>query len=160
MRLQCKSKIEKAWLVMSLTTLVLHRLLEIEDSGGGDVAVPMLLIEAAMIVMTFPAGPLAMLFLLILVESLGGAADTSWLLDWSTLLFAGYLQWFWLLPEIRQNSIPLTLDLTRWKTIGAPENSSSFPEATLAVSNAEAIPFSLSEFDEAGLTALERVLRK
>ncbi|MGI9104916.1 MAG: hypothetical protein ACR2G4_01560 [Pyrinomonadaceae bacterium] len=144
----------------SLITLILHRLLEIEQSGDAQVGGVMLLVEAAMVVLSFPTGPVAMLFLLIFVESVGGIRDSSWLLDWPTLLFAGYLQWFWLLPEIRENCKPLTLNLTQRGTIAAPEKSSSVPEVTLAAPDAEAFSFPLTGFDEAGFTALERVLRK
>ncbi len=95
MRFVCKTRVEKAWLVASVSAFVLHRLLEVEPDGGA-----MWLVEAAMIALSFPCGPIAMLFILMGVEGLSESTDLSWLLDWSTLLFVGYIQWFWVLPEL------------------------------------------------------------
>lgn len=159
----CKTKWEKAWLVASVTAFVLHRLLEVEPHSGA-----MWLVEALMVALSFPFGPIAMLFILMGVEGASGYADLSWLLDWSTLLFVGYIQWFWVLPEIRRNSQLTTLNLAQpVEMVSAlPSNNS----ATLAITLPATVPpfvFNsatflppLTEFDEAGLTALDRVLQQ
>lgn len=177
-RFVCKTKLEKAWIVASVTALVLHRLLEDEPNVSGA----LLLFEWAMILLSFPFGPVAMIFLAIVVESLGVYRDVSWLFDWSTLLFVGYIQWFWVLPEIRRNSQLLTLNLTSPVAIVSPVETISPikitspseiaapaapPDASLTppelpapfVFDVAAFVPVLAEFDEAGLTALERVLR-
>ncbi len=158
MRFVCKTKLEKAWLAASVTAFVLHRLLEVEPDAGA-----MWLVEAAMIVLSFPCGPIAMLFILMGVEGVSDQTDLSWLLDWSTLLFIGYIQWFWMLPEMRRNNQLLTLHLAPpVEVVSAlpPDDSTTFPETTRRVifSSANFVP-PLTEFDEAGLTALGRVLQ-
>ena len=182
MRFGCKTGAEKAWLVASLTTLVLHRLLEVGPDAGG-----IWLVEGAMIALSLPFGPIAMFFILAGVEGLSVRTDLSWLLDWSTLLFVGYIQWFWVLPEIRRNNQPLTLNLTSpietlpTKTVvvetlpvetlpvetlpvesvptAPPCNASTLRAHARGVFDAAAFVPPLAEFDEAGLTPLERVLR-
>lgn len=130
----CKTRAEKAWLVASLTALVLHRLLEVEPRADW-----LWLVEGAMIVLSFPLGPIAMLFILAGVEGASGYTDLSWLLDWSTLLFIGYIQWFWMLPEIRfrllpkmrRDQQPLTLNLN------SPAGTSSFETTSVKTSSVE-----------------------
>jgi hypothetical protein len=170
----CKTKAEKTWLMVSLTALVVHRLLEIEPSPR-----VMWLVEALMVVLTFPLGLIVMFFLALGVDASSRHADFSWLLDWSTLLVIGYLQWFWMLPEIRRNSQPITFNLTSPVEIAASVETAAPPEtatpappphdtltltelpphAAPVVFNVAAFVPPLSEFDEAGLTALDRVLR-
>jgi hypothetical protein len=104
-----------------------------------------------------------MLFILMGVEGLSDHMDLSWLLDWSTLLFIGYFQWFWVLPEMRRNNQLHTLNLMPpTGTVAAlpPANSATLPDTTRHVvfSSANFLPL-LREFDEAGLTALGRVLQ-
>lgn len=192
MRFGCKTGAEKAWLVASATALMLHRLLEVEPDAGG-----MWLVEGVMITLSLPFGPIAMFFILAGVEGLSAHTDLSWLLDWSTLLFVGYVQWFWVLPEIRRNNQPLTLNLTLPAETSPPETSTAEtpPIKTVSVErlnverlNVETLPAEIAstappcgaatlrapapvvfdaaafvpplvEFDEAGLTPLERVLR-
>jgi hypothetical protein len=179
----CKTRFEKAWLVASTTALLLHHLLEAEPDPGG-----IWLLETAMIVLTFPFGPIAMLFIAIGVEQLRVYADMSWLLDWSTLLFAGYIQWFWVLPEIRRNNQLIALNLAApVETVSpvehappveiispakvttpfevaspaqpSPDNPVVLPKPARAVFNTADFVPAFAGFDEAGLTALDRVLR-
>lgn len=154
MHFECKTKAEKAWLVASVAAFVLHRLLEVGPDAGG-----MFLVEWLMIALSFPCGPVAMIFILIGVEGLSDYADLSWLLDWSTLLFVGYVQWFWVLPEIRRNSQPLTLSLQQPVETTSPDAASTLLTAAPILFNAATFVPPLAEFDEAGLTALERVLQ-
>jgi hypothetical protein len=177
----CKSGVEKAWLVTALTVYVFHRLLETAPGGDG-----LWLFEALMIILTFPFGPLAMLFLALGVSELRGLMDVGWILDWSTLLFVGYIQWFVVLPEIRRNSKLTVLNLTTPVEVAStvksaspveiappveivspvevaspasPNDSLTLPEVAPVGFNAADFLPALAEFDEAGLTALDKVLR-
>jgi hypothetical protein len=194
----CKTGVEKAWLVASLTALALHHLLKIEPAADW-----IWVIEGAMIVLSFPFGPLAMLFILLGVEVFSGPTNFSWLLDWSTMLLIGYIQWFWVLPEMmKRNNETITLNLNSPAATSPVETSSvetspietstletssvetssvetsrceTLPVRTLspaplrdsltlsnpapAVFDAAAFLPPFTEFDEAGLTALDRVLR-
>jgi hypothetical protein len=158
-RIMCKTKLEKAWLLTSVTAFVLHRLLEIEPNRDF-----LWLIEVAMIALSFPFGPIAMLFILMGVEGVSDYADVSWLLDWSTLIFVGYIQWFWVLPEIRRNNRLITLNLTSPVESGTPVSPDdsitppALPPLPVVFNVATFVP-TLAEFDAEGLTALDRVLR-
>lgn len=182
-----KTLIEKTWLAVGVTSFVLHRLMEATSTTDG-----IWFIEAIMVVLSFPFGVLAMFFLALGVHELREVGDASWILDWSTLLFIGYIQWFVVLPEIRRNNTLVTLNLTFPAETASPitlalpveivsslnsaspaniaspvEIVSSAPppdtstprEAPRVVFNAADFVPPFAEFDEAGLTALDRVLR-
>lgn len=181
----CKTGKEKAWLAVSLATFFLHRLMEATSSTEG-----MWVFETLMIVLSFPFGLVAMLFLAIGADALREYMEVGWILDWSTLLVVGYIQWFWVLPEIRRNSKLVSLNLTSLVETASPVEivspvkivspvetappseiaspappykTSTLPEAApVAFNVADFLPSftEFTEFDEAGLTALDRVLRQ
>ncbi|HEX8129785.1 MAG TPA: hypothetical protein VF527_11845 [Pyrinomonadaceae bacterium] len=212
MRFVCKTKIEKAWLWTSVSIFVAHRLLENSSSGYYSSADPLRLwLELAMIVLSFPFGGLALLALHVALFWCDDCRNLDFLFDWSTLLFAGYIQWFWVLPEFLRNRKLTVLDLKRTPEIvahaAAPSvaaNVTSTPVASHAAATAVAAtthaslsaatpnPFDaaphdavvavpralsaaaapplpafdaaafvprLAEFDEAGLTALDKVFQ-
>lgn len=160
MRLPCKTKFEKAWLVTSLIVLVMHRVLEVAPPDSYAPAYLLQIwLEVAMVVLTFPLGGLVMFVLRDAVFWCDACRGLEGTLDWSTLLFAGYIQWFWVLPEILR-SRPLTfLNLRQREETVSPDASlpAAAPQALAAT--AESFTFPPAEFDEAGLTALDRVLR-
>jgi len=192
MNFVCKTKIEKAWLVTSASIFVLHQLLEDSSPGCYADAAPLRMwLGVAMIALSFPFGGLALLALHGALFWCDDCRNVEFLFDWSTLLFAGYIQWFWVLPEILRNRELTLLDLKRLPETVSPNVSAPDPEPTPAALEAaspvaleaaspvaceaaspvacEAAPppaFDaaafvprLAEFDEAGLTALDRVLQ-
>lgn len=164
MGLPCKTKIEKAWLITSLITLFLHRMLEASfpayDSPDTMVR---LWLEVAMVVLSFPLGGFTMFVISDATLWCDGCGNLEWLLDWSTLLLAGYLQWFWLLPEILRDRNLTFLNLRQPVEAALPDASSAPTQKVLPVAAAgtasESFTRPLVEFDEAGLTALDRVLQ-
>jgi hypothetical protein len=190
MGFMCKTKIEKAWLVASVIIFITHRLLDASYSGYYSPSAPLRLwLELAMIALSFPLGGLTLF-------ALHGAAfwcddcrSLEFLFDWSTLLFAGYIQWFWVLPEFLRNRKLTLLDLKQpAKTISPDASPAVVEPATTPVppspvtpavtpSPAAALPAAAvvaapcpafdaaafapprAEFDEAGLTALGRVFQ-
>lgn len=95
-----KTKIEKAWLAASLLTLFAYRVVEgggWEHPAGGLTV----LLQFFMILLAAPLGLLAMLPVLFLVDACDNCGELRWLIDWSTVLFFGYLQWFVIVPEMR-----------------------------------------------------------
>jgi hypothetical protein len=172
----CKTKIEKAWLVTSACIFVLHRLLEDASPGCYADAAPLRMwLGVAMIALSFPFGGLALLALHAALFWCDDCRSVEFIFDWSTLLFAGYIQWFWVLPEVLRNRELTLLDLKRLPETVSPNVSAPDPEPTPAAREAaspvarEAAPLpafdaaafvpSRAEFDEAGLTALDRVLQ-
>ena len=109
-----KTRIEKAWLAASLLTFFAYRVVEgggWEHPAGGLTV----LLQFFMILLAAPLGLLAMIPVVFAVEACGECGELKWLLDWSTVLFFGYLQWFVLVPEMRKlNTLTfLKLDVPR-----------------------------------------------
>ncbi|MBA3247388.1 MAG: hypothetical protein H0T63_04820 [Pyrinomonadaceae bacterium] len=155
-----KSRGEKAWVVFGLLVFVAHRILEVNDSTGGAAGKLMLLLEVIMLAMTFPLGSVAMLFLGLLTVSCESCRDLEWTLDWNTLMFVGYLQWFWVIPELRRRNKLTLLDLSPRRAAEASSHGELSAAAAglfpvLLPQTATALP---QEFDEEGRTPLERVL--
>jgi hypothetical protein len=165
MRLPCKTKTEKAWLVVSLFILVAHRMFEVAPPSHYSPAYLLeVWLEVAMVVLSFPLGGLVMFVLRDAVFWCGGCRGLEWTLDWATLLFAGYIQWFWVLPEILRGRQLTLLNLRQPVEAVLPDATSSAPAPEVTqVAGASAASGSFThlpaEFDEAGLTALGRVLQ-
>jgi hypothetical protein len=165
MHLPCKTKIEKAWLVTSLLILFLHRMLEASSAPDYYPLAMMVRVwlELAMIALSFPLGGLLMFAVQNAVFWCDECRNLDWLLDWSTLLFAGYIQWFWVLPEILRGRQLTFLNLRQPAEVVllevSPPASNAPQVAASTTTTEESFTFPPAEFDEAGLTALERVLR-
>jgi hypothetical protein len=187
----CKTKIEKAWLVAGVMIFITHRLLDASAPGYYSPTAPLKLwLELAMIALSFPLGGLTLFALHSVAFLCGDCRSLDFLFDWSTLLFAGYIQWFWVLPEFLRNRELTLLDLKLLDLKRLPETISptpspaaveaatpaplsaatftaappaaSLPAAPAATCGAfDAVTFAppLTEFDEAGLTALGRVFQ-
>jgi hypothetical protein len=167
MRLPCKTKIEKAWLVTSLCILFIYKTLE---ASPPDYSSPAIILrwwlEVAMVLLSFPLGGLVMFVLRDATFWCDGCGNLEWMLDWSTLLLAGYIQWFWVLPGFLRDRQLTVLNLRQHVEAVLPDASTaSAPEVpqlaatTTATTAAESLPFPPAEFDTAGLTALGRVLQ-
>ncbi|HEY9404642.1 MAG TPA: hypothetical protein VIQ24_18435 [Pyrinomonadaceae bacterium] len=193
MRFEGKTGIEKAWLVAAVGIFVMHRLLEGTSSGYYPSSPLRLWLELAMVVLSFPSGGLTLLALHIAAFWCNDCRNLEFLFDWSTLLFAGYIQWFWVLPEFLRNRKPTLLNLKRPPEIVSPKTSPAvnesataamfdatpaaataaaaaavtpddakpriFDAAPLPAFDAAAFAPALAEFDEGGLTALDRVFQ-
>lgn len=178
----CKTKLEKLWLVTAVVVFVAHRLLDGSASGyAADVTPLRVWLELAMVVLSFPLGGLTLFALHGLAFWCDDCRQLEFLFDWSTLLFAGYIQWFWVLPQFLRGSEMNLLDLKRPAEAPAPQvapqaaphlapadtkparaSFASAPPPTLkaappAAFDAAAFVPRLAEFDEAGRSALDRV---
>lgn len=164
MRLPCKTKIEKAWLAVSLITLFLYRMEEASSLSyeSADTMVRVWL-EVAMVVLSFPLGGFTMFVIQDATFWCDGCGNLKWMLDWPTMLLAGYLQWFWLLPEILRDRKLTFLNLRQPVEAASPDASTApaitVPPVAAAATASDNFTRPLAEFDEAGLTALGRVLQ-
>lgn len=190
MRFEGKTKIEKAWLVAAVGIFVMHRLLEGSSSGYYPSSPLRLWLELAMIMLSFPSGGLTVFVLHITAAWCGDCRNLEFLFDWSTLLFAGYIQWFWVLPEFLRSRKLTLLNLKRPPEIVSPNASPAVNESAATAATFDATPVAaaaaftpddarprifdaaplpafdaaafapaLAEFDEGGLTALDRVFQ-
>ncbi|MCA1564150.1 MAG: hypothetical protein LC803_00560 [Acidobacteria bacterium] len=185
----CKTKVEKAWLVASVIIFITHRLLDASYPGYYSPSAPLRLwLELAMVALSFPLGGLTLFALHSAAFWCDDCRSLEFLFDWSTLLFAGYIQWFWVLPEFLRNRKLTLLDLKQpTETISSnaspavvepatpaplspatPVAVTSSPAAVLPAAAVaapcgafDAATFAppLTEFDEAGVTALGRVFQ-
>lgn len=169
MRLPCKTRLEKAWLITSMSVLFLHRMLEAGPyEYYSSFIFERLWLEVAMIALSFPLGGLLMFALHDATYWCDECTRLAWMLDWSTLLLAGYIQWFWVMPEIFRRRQLTFLNLRQPEEIVLPEASASSPSPSSAlpehdasqVASKTAVSFAFppAEFDEAGRSALDRVL--
>jgi hypothetical protein len=176
MRFECKTKTEKAWIVASVSILVVYKLSggSPPDYYGADTLLEECL-KLAMIALSFPLGSLTMFALHDARFWCDGCRDLEWMLDWSTLLFAGYIQWFWVLPEFLRGRKLIILNIKRRPETISPDASAPIAEpaaasldtapraaceaAPLPAFDAAAFAPRFAEFDEAGLTALGRVFQ-
>lgn len=104
-----KTKIEKAWIAAGMSAFVAYRLWN--GGSGGDDPLSFLL-ETVMFFLSFPLGPAAMLPVAIAYDSCDRCGEVKWMLDWSVVLFVGYLQWFWIVPSIRERGRHTFLSLS------------------------------------------------
>jgi hypothetical protein len=176
----CKSTGEKVWLAASLSAFFAHRVLEGGASRVSDEGF-MVFLQLLMIVASFPLGAVAIFIVALSVDACESCGELKWMLDWSTLLLAGYFQWFWIVPEIRRRNQLTLLNLeppTRGKrkraararpTALTPAPGGNSCTITFASAPARAVACGevradsptarpLPHFDEAGLTPLEKVL--
>jgi hypothetical protein len=177
MRFECKTKFEKAWLAASVAIFITYRLLE--GSSPGYYTLGAMLtqrLELAMLILSFPLGGLTMFVLNDALYWCEGCRNLEFLLDWPTLLFAGYIQWFWVLPEFLRSRKLTLLDLKRLPETLSPNAAPvvvrpatpaaldaapprALDAAPLPAFDAAAYAPARAEFDEAGLTALDRVFQ-
>ncbi|MDQ1593418.1 MAG: hypothetical protein QOG71_4045 [Pyrinomonadaceae bacterium] len=196
----CKTKLEKAWIIASVLILAAHRLLQSAAPDFYADATPLRLwLEVVIFISSFPLGVTAVYVVHDATYWCDGCRAVTWMLDWSTLLFGGYIQWFWVLPEFLRGRQLTLLDLKRTPQTVAPNASSiiaaetpaplatatpdpltvappaslAAPPASLAATppdvcaaappnvfdTAACCAPAFREFDEAGLSALDRVFQ-
>lgn len=176
MRFVCKTKIEKVWLVAAVGIFLTHRLLEASSPEYYPFNPLALWLEVAMVALSFPLGGLTMFVIQDAMFWCDDCRNLEFLFDWSTLLFAGYVQWFWLLPEFLRRRKPTFLNLKRPPETVSPDAAHAIAESSTSVSCIATMQVAfeddaqpafaaadftppLAEFDKAGLTALGRVFQ-
>ncbi|HEX9919676.1 MAG TPA: hypothetical protein VGA87_10940 [Pyrinomonadaceae bacterium] len=174
MRFACRTKTEKAWLVAGLSIFVVHRLLDASPPGRYTSDPLSLWLELAMLALSFPSGWLTLFVIHDAKFWCDDCRNLYFLFDWSTLLFAGYIQWFLVLPAFLRSREPTFLDLKRTPEIVSPPsppaiNETASPATPPAATPDAATPHRafdaaayaplLAQFDEAGLTALDKVFQ-
>jgi hypothetical protein len=179
----CKSTGEKVWIATSLSVFFAHRALE----GGGSWVSDdgfLVFLQLLMIVASFPLGAVAIFVVALSVQACGSCDELRWMLDWSTLLVAGYIQWFWIVPEIRKHNHLTLLKLeppapakmkraarVRRVELTTPPATPGVNSCTITFASAPARAVASEEtragnptarrsphFDESELTPLEKVL--
>ncbi|MDQ1557110.1 MAG: hypothetical protein QOD32_170 [Pyrinomonadaceae bacterium] len=149
----CKTKLEKAWIIASVLILAAHRLLQSAAPDFYADATPLRLwLEVVIFVSSFPLGVTAVYVVHDATYWCDGCGAVAWMLDWSTLLFGGYIQWFWVLPEFFRGRQLTLLDLKRTPETVAPDTHSHIAAETHAPS-ATATPAPLAATTRVPLAA-------
>ncbi|MDQ1610651.1 MAG: hypothetical protein QOG00_582 [Pyrinomonadaceae bacterium] len=149
----CKTKLEKAWIIASVLILAAHRLLQTSAPDLYADATPLRLwLEVLIFISSFPLGGLTVYVVHDAVYWCDGCGAVAWMFDWSTLLFAGYIQWFWVMPELLRGRQLTLLDLKRTPETFAPNNPSHIAAEATPAPSATATPAPLATATPAPLT--------
>jgi len=147
--------LRKPWLLLCATALVTYSIMPVRHETIFYFNAPSSVLEALMFLLSFPLGD-AFMFLF--------HSPTQGIMArfvfWALAMGIGYAQWFHLFPALlrRRQSRATTLNLD------APPGARPASESPLGLGASAARPAlaerpPVSQFDERGLTPLERILR-
>jgi hypothetical protein len=148
--------LRKPWLLLCTTALVTYSIMPVRHETLFYFNAPSSVLEALMFLLSFPLGD-AFMFLFHSAEH----AVMERFVFWALAMGLGYAQWFHLFPALlrRRQSRATTLNLS------APLGVAPAPEGPLGLSTPTVRPAlaperpPVTQFDERGLTPLERVFR-
>ena len=151
-----QENLRKPWLLFCTTLLVVYSILPAEHQTlffwGGTSS----LIEALMFLLSFPLGS-AVAFLFFHSADLG---VTGRFLFWAVAMGAGYAQWFHLFPALLRFSRPSSTTLNLSAGAGVARPSPLGLNATRPLTRLDPASPPVPQFNERGLTPLERVFRE
>ena len=148
-----QDNLRKPWLLLCTTLLVVYSIMPVERETLFFSGAPSSLLEALMFLLSFPLGTAVM--------SLFHADDygvTGRFAFWAAAMGLGYLQWFHLFPAL--------LRRRRWRTntLNPPAGPGVAPHSPLGLNATRPLTLDAArppvpQFNDRGLTPLERVLR-
>ncbi|PYS75371.1 MAG: hypothetical protein DMF67_08135 [Acidobacteria bacterium] len=151
-----QANLRKPWLLLCTTALVTYTIMPARHETLFYFDAPSSVLEALMFLLSFPLGD----SLMFLFHSAAHGV-TERFVFWALAMGIGYAQWFHLFPALlrRRQSRATTLNLSEGRGVApASENPLGLNEpAARAALEAERPP--VPQFNERGLTPLERVFR-
>lgn len=156
MRNPFQPNLRKPWLLLCTTALVTYSIMPVRHETIFYFNAPSSVLEALMFLLSLPLGD-AVMFLFHSAQ----AGVMNRFVFWALAMGLGYVQWFHLFPALlrRKQSRALTLNLNASGAF-APATASPLGLGAPAGPPApEALRPPAAQFDERGLTPLERVLR-
>jgi len=150
-----QDNLRKPWLLFCTTLLVVYSILPAEHqtlffSGGSSS-----LIEALMFLLSFPlGGAFALLF------HSPDYGVTGRFLFWAVAMGVGYAQWFHLFPALLRFSRPASTTLNLSAGAGVARPSPLGLNATRPLTTLDPARPPVPQFNDRGLTPLERVFRE
>jgi hypothetical protein len=151
-----QANLRKPWLLLCTTTLVVYTIMPARHETLFYFDAPSSVLEALMFLLSFPLGD-SLMFLF--HSAAHGIAERF--VFWAMAMGIGYAQWFHLFPALlrRRQSRATTLNLDAGRQV-APANENPLGLNTPAARPAlEAERPPVPQFNERGLTPLERILR-
>ena len=148
--------LRKPWLLLCTTALVTYSIMPVRHETLFYYDAPSSVLEALMFLLSFPLGDA---FMFLFHDARHGVTERF--VFWALAMGVGYAQWFHLFPALlrRRQSKVTTLNLD------APPGVAPASESTLGLGATRARPPlaaarpPVTQFDERGLTPLERVFR-
>ena len=151
-----QENLRKPWLLLCTTLLVVYSIMPIERETLFFSGAPSSVIEALMFLLSFPLGTSVMF--LFHADDYGVFGRFAF---WALAMALGYAQWFHLLPALLRR-LPArrttTLNLSAAAGVAPPPAFGS--RVTRPLSLPEAAHPPVPQFNDRGMTPLERVLRE
>ncbi|MCA1622171.1 MAG: hypothetical protein LC795_23445 [Acidobacteria bacterium] len=151
-----QENLRKPWLLLCTSLLVVYSIMPVERETLFFSGAPSSFIEALMFLLSFPLGAAA--------ASLFHSPDfgvTGRFAFWAAAMGGGYLQWFHLFPALlrRLPARPTTVTLNLSMGSGVAPRAAHVSAATRPLGLSEAARPPVPQFNDRGLTPLERVFR-
>ena len=148
--------LRRPWLLLCTTLLVTYSVMPMRHETLFYYNAPSSVIEALMFLLSFPLGD-AFMFLF----HSGTHAVTERFVFWALAMGIGYVQWFHLFPALLRHARPnvTTLNLTTAASVASTNERPLGLDATEAAPVLDAGRPPVPQFNERGMTPLERILR-
>jgi len=148
--------LRRPWLLLCTTLLVTYSVMPMRHETLFYYNAPSSVIEALMFLLSFPLGD-AFMFLF----HSGTHAVTERFVFWALAMGVGYAQWFHLFPILLRRARPnvTTLNLADAASVASANERPLGLDATEAAPVLDAGRPPVPQFNERGMTPLERILR-
>jgi hypothetical protein len=149
-----QDNLRKPWLLLCTTLLVVYSIMPVERETLFFSGAPSSFIEALMFLLSFPLGTAVMF--IFHADDLGVFGRFAF---WAAAMGVGYAQWFHLLPALLRRAPSHTTTLNLSACAGVAPRSPLGLNATQPLALPEAARPPVPQFNDRGMTPLERVFR-
>jgi len=149
-----QENLRKPWLLLCTTLLVVYSIMPVERETLFFSGAPSSLIEVLMFLLSFPLGT-ALMFVFH-ADDLGVFGRFAF---WAAAMGIGYGQWFHLLPALLRRAPSHTDTLNLSACAGVAPHAPLGPNATRPLALPDAARPPIPQFNDRGMTPLERVFR-
>ncbi|HEX8354961.1 MAG TPA: hypothetical protein VF611_18785 [Pyrinomonadaceae bacterium] len=149
-----QDNLRKPWLLLCTTLLVVYSIMPGEHATLFFSGAPSSPIEALMFLLSFPLGSAAAF--VFHADDLGVFGRFAF---WALGMGVGYAQWFHLFPALLRRAPPRTTTLNLSAAAGVAPHAPLGPNATRPLALPEAARPPVPQFNDRGMTPLERVFR-
>lgn len=151
-----QANLRKPWLLLCTTCLVVYSISPVTHETLSHWDTPSSVVEALMFLLSFPLGDALMFFFY------SGPHDImDRFVFWALAMSLGYAQWFHIFPALlrRKQHSATTLNLDARGGVAFADKSPLGLNATQPLSMPEAARAPVPQFNDRGLTPLERIFR-
>ena len=151
-----QANLRKLWLLLCTTTLVIYSIVPVTRETLLYWNAPSSVLEALMFLLSFPLGDALMFFFYS-----GSHGIMERFVFWALAMGIGYVQWFHLFPALirRKQANATTLNLDAGSGVAFADKSPLGLNATQPLTLPETARPPVPQFNDRGLTPLERIFR-